>query len=123
MTPGSVVLRASARRDVDETVARYLEEAGAPTQSFSSSCSSSNEVALGFIDALEGAFRHIAGNPESGSPRYGHELNLPGLRSWPLKAYPHLIFYMTTSDLVDVWRVLHGRRDVPVGLRGMVPVA
>ena len=110
MTPRPVVLRASAERDVDETVARYLEEAGA-------------EVALAFIDALEGAFRHIAGNPESGSPRYGHESNLPGLRSWPLEAYPHLIFYMPGSDVVDVWRVLHGRRDVPVGLRGMVPVA
>ena len=104
MTPRPVVLRASAQRDVDETVARYLEEAGA-------------EVALGFIDALEGAFRHIAGNPESGSPRYGHELNLPGLRSWPLKAYPYLVFYMAGGDLIDVWRVLHGRRDIPEGLR------
>ena len=104
MTPRSVVLRASAQRDVDETVARYLEEAGA-------------EVALGFINAFEGAFRHIAGNPESGSPRYGHELNLPGLRSWPLKAYPYLVFYMAGSDLIDVWRVLHGRRDIPEGLR------
>ena len=104
MTPKSVVLRASARRDVDEAVARYLEEAG-------------GEVALGFIDALEGAFRQIADHPDSGSPRYGHELNLPGLRSWPVKAHPHVVFYMTGGKLVDVWRVLHGRRDIPAGLR------
>ena len=104
MTPRSVVLRASARRDVDEVVARYLEEAGA-------------QVARGFIDALEGAFRQIADHPDSGSPRYGQELNLPGLRSWPVKAHPHVVFYMTGDGLVDVWRVLHGRRDIPAGLR------
>lgn len=104
MTPRSVVLRASARQDVDEVVARYLEDAGA-------------EVALGFIDALQEAFRHIAGNPDSGSPRYGQELNLPGLRSWPVQAYPHVVFYLTEGDLIDVWRVLHGRRDIPAGLR------
>lgn len=104
MTPKSVVLRASARQDVDEAVARYLEEAGA-------------EVALGFIDALQEAFRHIAGHPDSGSPRYGHELNLPGLRSWLVTAHPHVVFYMTGGDLVDVWRILHGRRDMPEGLR------
>ena len=111
MTPRSVVLRASARRDVDEVVARYLEEAGA-------------DVALGFIDALEGVFRHIADHPrqiadhpDSGSPRYGQELNLPGLRSWPVKAHPHVVFYMTGGGLIDVWRVLHGRRDIPAGLR------
>lgn len=104
MTPRSVVLRASARRDVDEVVARYLEEAGA-------------QVALGFIDALDGAFRQIADHPDSGSPRHGQELNLPGLRSWPGKAHPHVVFYMTGEGLVDVWRVLHGRRDIPAGLR------
>lgn len=68
MTPKPVILRAAARQDVDDAVARYAEEAGA-------------DVALGFIESLEGALRHIAGNPESGSPRYGHELNLEGLRS------------------------------------------
>ncbi|MDE0073450.1 MAG: type II toxin-antitoxin system RelE/ParE family toxin [Gammaproteobacteria bacterium] len=104
MTPRSVVLRASARRDVDEVVARYLEEAGA-------------QVALGFIDALEGAFRQLADHPDSGSPRYGQELNLPRLRSWPVKAHPHVVFYMMASEVVDVWRVLHGRRDIPAGLR------
>ena len=24
--------------------------------------------------------------------RYAHELNLPGLRFWPLARYPHLVF-------------------------------
>ena len=106
MTPRSVVLRAAARRDVDEAIAHYLAEGGA-------------DVALGFIDALEATFRHIADNPSSGSPRYGHELNLAGLRScsWPLKSYPHLVFYMVGGGHIDVWRVLHGQRDIPAWMR------
>ena len=57
--------------------------------------------ALGFIDALEGAFRQIADHPDSGSPGYGQELNLPGLRSWPVKAHPHVVSYMTAGGLVE----------------------
>lgn len=104
MTPPSVLLRARAQEDVDEAVAHYLDHA-------------EDEVATGFIDALEAAFAHIAGNPGSGSPRYGHEVNLPGLRSWPLKSYPYLVFYMTGDGRIDVWRVLHVRRDIPAWLR------
>lgn len=104
MTPESVVPRAAARRDVDETIAYYLKEAG-------------SQVALGFIDALQEAFGHIADNPRSGSARHGHEVNLPGLRSWPLKGYPHLVFYMTGHNRIDVWRILHGKRDIPEWLR------
>ena len=104
MTGRPVVLRTQARRDVDEAVAHYLDHAG-------------DEVATGFIDTLEEAFAHIAGNPGSGSPRYGHEVNLPGLRSWPLKSYPYLVFHMTGDARIDVWRVLHGRRDIPAWLR------
>ena len=104
MTPASVVLRAAAERDADEAIAHYLQEAG-------------SQVALGFVDALEQAFRHIVDNPLSGSPRYGHEVNLPGLRSWPLGGYPHLVFYVTGQAGIDVWRILHGQRDIPDWLR------
>jgi toxin ParE1/3/4 len=51
-------------------------------------------VALGFIDALEQAYTHIGRHPATGSPRYAHELNLPGLRAWPLTRYPHIVFYV-----------------------------
>ncbi len=105
MTPASVTLRAAARRDVDEVITHYLEEAG-------------SQVALGFTDALQEAFRHIADNPRSGSPRYGQEVNVPGLRSWPIKGYPHLVFYMVGQGQIDVWRVLHSRRDIPDWLPG-----
>ncbi len=45
------------------------------------------------------------------------ELDLPELRSWPLKRYPFLVFYVEQPDHIDVWRVLHGQRDIPSWLR------
>lgn len=96
-----VVPRELANLDVDEAIEHYLSESAA-------------EAAMGFIDALERAYAHISRNPSTGSPRYAHELNLPGLRSWPLTHYPFLVFYIEQSDHIDVWRVLHGHRDIPV---------
>jgi len=100
VTDRPIVPRELAVRDIDAAVAFYLEDGGAT-------------AALGFIDAVEQAFVHIGSQPASGSPRYAHELNLPGLRSWPLSAYPYLVFYVVQETFVDVWRVLHGRRDIP----------
>ena len=60
---------------------------------------------------------HLGRHPATGSPRYAHELNLPGLRSWPLTRYPYLIFYVERPDHVDVWRVLQGQRDIPAWMQ------
>lgn len=99
-----IVPRELANRDVDEAIAYYLSEA-------------TDRAALGFIDALERAYRYISRHPSSGSTRYSTELNLPGLRAWPLRRFPHIVFYVETSDCIDVWRVLHGARDIPAGMR------
>ena len=98
-----VIPREIANRDVDETIAHYLREDARP-------------AALDFIEALEQAYLHIGRHPATGSPRYVHELDLPGLRYWPLRRYPHLLFYIERSDHIDVWRVLHGQRDIPAWL-------
>ena len=73
-----VIPRQRAVRDVDEVIDHYLREGA-------------EQAALGFLDALEGAYRHIGANPATGSTRYAHELGLPGLRCWPLARYPHLV--------------------------------
>jgi toxin ParE1/3/4 len=99
MTAKPVVPRDQARRDVEDVLDYYVREAGA-------------RVALGFVDALERAYDAVARHPASGSPRYAHELNLPGLRSRVLRRYPYLIFYVEREVHVDVWRVLHAERDV-----------
>lgn len=104
MRAKSVVPRELAVRDVAGAVDHYLAEGG-------------EKVALGFIEELEQAYAHIGRHPASGATRHAHELNLPGLRSWPLNRYPYLIFYVERNDHIDVWRVLHGRRDIPAWLR------
>lgn len=104
MKAKAVVPRGQANRDVDDAVAFYLSEA-------------TETVALGFIDALEQAYTHIGRHPATGSPRYAHELNLPGLRTWPMTRYPYLVFYVERPDHIDVWRVLHGQRDIPAWMQ------
>ena len=95
-----IVPRELANHDINEIIGYYLGE-------------SAEQAAYGFIDALEEAYAHIGRHPATGSPRYAHELNLPGLRFWPLSRYPHLVFYVERPDHIDVWRVLHGKQDIP----------
>jgi len=53
-------------------------------------------VTLDFVDALEGALRQISEQP---------------------RKFPYLVFYVETAVEVDVWRVLHGSRDIPACVR------
>ena len=89
--------------DVQEAADYYLQNAP--------------ESALAFVDALEQAFRHIQRQPKTGSPRYAHELNLPGLRFWGCKKFPYLVSYFEGAEQIDIWRVLHGSRDIPAWLQ------
>lgn len=80
-----VVPREQAERDVEDALAHdTVEDAEA--------------AALGFIEALGQAYARIGRHPATGSPRYAHELNLPGLRSWPLARSPYRVFYVERSD-------------------------
>ncbi|MGQ7956205.1 type II toxin-antitoxin system RelE/ParE family toxin [Pseudomonas sp. SP16.1] len=103
MKQKQVIPRELANRDVDSAIAYYLEE-------------QAENAALGFIDALERAYKQISRHPASGSTRHAHELDLPGLRSWPLQRYPYLVFYVEQEAHIDVWRVLHEARDIPAWL-------
>ena len=104
MKPKPIVPREQANRDVDEALAHYLGE-------------NAEQAAFGFIDALEQAYAQLGLFPATGSPRYAHELNLPGLRCWPLTRYPHLVFYVERPDHIDVWRVLHGKAHIPAWMQ------
>ena len=95
--------RAQADVDVEEAIDHYLTE--------------STAAALGFVDALETAYRAISRSPSIGAPRYAHELDLPGLRFWTCKRYPYLVFYVEYADHLEVWCVLHASRDLPPALK------
>ena len=103
MTSKPVVLREVARRDVDGAIDFYLAETG-------------EAVALRFIGALQAAIFAISRHPAAGSPRYGQELDLPGLRSRVVARFPYAVFYVERERDVDVWRVLHAGRDIPAQL-------
>jgi toxin ParE1/3/4 len=45
------------------------------------------------------------------------ELEIPALRCWQLERFPYLVFYVERDDHIDVWRVLHGHRDIPAWMR------
>lgn len=66
----------------------------------------------GCLDALAKAYQQISMFPKTGSTRTGNEVNLQGLRSWPLTKYPYLLFYVEENDQIDCWRLLHEKRDI-----------
>jgi toxin ParE1/3/4 len=99
VTVRPIVPRAAALWDVEAAVDYYSDEAG-------------TDIALKFIDALERAYRAISVHPATGSPRYAHELDIPGLRSRKLTRFPHRVFYFEREDHIDIWRVLHAQRDI-----------
>lgn len=105
MNPKAVIPRALAIRDVEAAIDYYLKEG-------------SGKVAFAFVESLRQGYAHIGRHPSGGSTRLSHELNLPGLRSWPLQDYPYIIFYVEREECIDVWRVLHGQRDIPAWLHG-----
>lgn len=96
-------LSALAVNDIDTALAYYRDEAGP-------------QVAPEFVDALEAALDHLRQHPLTGSLRFAYELEIPELRAWPLQKFPYLIFYMPDHDHIDIWRVLHKRRDIPAHL-------
>ncbi len=86
--------------DVAEAAAWYGLQGGAALE-------------VAFADALEAAITRIARNPGIGSGRYGELLRMEGLRHWPLRKFPHLVFYFDREPYLDVSRVLQSQRDVP----------
>ena len=100
MTIRPVILRVLAEQDIEQASLHYLTEVG-------------EALAQDFIEEVEQAFRRIGRNLAIGSPRYAYELGLEGLRAWPLRRFPYLIFYIEQPHALEVWRVLHGQRDIP----------
>jgi toxin ParE1/3/4 len=103
MTAKPIALRPEADLDIHNAV-NYHRREGGP------------KLAGRWIDALQAGLNQVGSHPATGSTRYTAVLQLAGLRFWPLKKFPYLIFYIERDDHVDVWRVLHAERDVPAWL-------
>jgi toxin ParE1/3/4 len=79
MSGKPLVLRPLAEADIDAVFA-YCRAEGGPSP------------ARQLADQLDDALRTLATHPAIGSRRYADLLGIPGLRSWPIKKSPYLIY-------------------------------
>ena len=70
-------------------------------------------AALRFLDAAEKTFNFLAANNQSGQRCGFQQPETASLRVWPIEGYGnHLVFYQPTDEGIEIWRVLHGARDI-----------
>ena len=70
-----------------------------------------------FLEAAYDSFEFLSQNPGLGRPRA--DLGFPQVRSWRVAGFQrYLIFYRELPDRIQIWRVLHGARDLPETLNG-----
>ena len=68
-------------------------------------------AARSFLEAAYDAFEFLASNPGIGRKRT--DLGFPEIRSWRIPGFRrYLIFYRELPDRIQIWRVLHGARDL-----------
>jgi toxin ParE1/3/4 len=67
--------------------------------------------ARAFLEAAYDGFEFLARNPGIGRKRA--DLGFPEVRSWRVEGFRrYLIFYRELPDRIQIWRVLHGARDL-----------
>jgi toxin ParE1/3/4 len=95
-----VVRRPAANRDLVEAYRYYAREAG-------------RRVADRFFARSEETFQRLASLPGSGAVYEPAASVVAGLRYFPIAKFPdRLVFYRPIEDGVEIYRVLHGARDL-----------
>lgn len=84
----------------EEEIIRYYER------------TSTEQITLSFINALDEAFTQLSRYPQMGSPRPEYELDLQGIRSWTLRKFPHQIYYEIQRNHIELWRIIHPKRNL-----------
>lgn len=97
-----LTMQRHAMRDLADARAYYRREAP--------------HVVSDFARAVDAELLHLRRNPATGSPRYGLQIGFTGLRSWTVKKFPYVIFYVQQDDCLVVIRVLHQSADIPTHL-------
>jgi len=95
----AVIPHRHAIADVDHAIDYYREHAG-------------SLVAENFANEIVDAYQRLSRHPHIGSPRPSYDLDIFGVKSWSLRRFPHQIFYLVQQDLIELWRILHPKRDV-----------
>ena len=99
MPPKSILPHRHAVDDVLDVVDYYREHVGTP-------------VAENFSLEVDQALERLSQHPNIGSPCLALDLDIEGIKSWALKRFPHQIFYEIQDDHIELWRILHPRRDI-----------
>lgn len=68
-------------------------------------------AARAFLEAAYDTFEFLARNPGVGRNRA--DLGFPEIRSWRVDGFRrYLVFYRELPNRIQIWRVLHGARDL-----------
>ena len=68
-------------------------------------------AARAFLEGAYDTFEFLARNPGLGRTR--GDLGFPEVRSWRVDGFRrYLIFYRELPDRIQIWRVLHGARNL-----------
>jgi toxin ParE1/3/4 len=96
-----IVRRPSADRDLVAIFRWFARQAGL-------------RVADRFLVEAEATFSRLAGMPRMGTAYEPVAPPFVDLRFFPVSRYrDYLVFYRPISDGIEVFRVLHGARDIP----------
>ncbi len=96
-----VLYRQSARDDLFRQFRYYLLVVDAP------------KVAIRFREALRQTIQWLRQNPLVGPRYFSGKPQLQNLRSWPVVGFEAIrIYYLVEEDVVQIVRILHGKRDV-----------
>ena len=100
-----IVYRQAARDDVVRQFRYYLLTMNLP------------DTAIRFRRAVRHTFELLRQRPAIGSRYRTDHPRLQGLRSWPVGGFEAIrIYYLYDQNIMDVVRVLHGKRDVELVL-------
>lgn len=95
----NLYIRPAASLDIDEIVDYLVEENTSAAQSF--------------IKELQQCFELLSENPKIGVQRQYRTAALSNMRMFPLKKFStYLVFYLSDDETIDIFRVLHGQRDI-----------
>ena len=99
MTKPELILMPGAREDIKQ-IAAYIEE-------------NNRQAGVAFRQTLQHIYEVLLDLPEVGSVRNFRNPEMKGLRMLPVPKFKrYLLFYRSTSERLEIVRVLHGARDV-----------
>lgn len=96
----NLFIQLSAREDILNQYRYYLDEAAI-------------DAAERFLLAADASIHALVEMPEIGVAKKSKNRHLAGLRIWQVSGFDEFwIYYLVRSDVLQVVRVLHGKRDI-----------